>query len=112
MEHDLYYRMHSELCHVFTSPKRLEIIDILRDGERSVQELVEKTGISQANLSQHLAVLRQQKTVKTRRDGTSIRYSISDRRLLKALDLVKEMLLDRIKADGELAEALSEGARR
>jgi ArsR family transcriptional regulator len=108
----LYYQMHSELCQVFTSPKRLEIIDLLRESERSVQQLTELTGIPQANLSQHLAILRQQKMVKTRRDGTCIYYSIADRRLIKALDLVKEMLVDRIKAEGKMAEKLSEGMNR
>ncbi len=104
---DLYYQLHSELCHVFTSPKRLEIIDLLRDGEHSVQQLGEMTGIPQANLSQHLAILRQQKMVETRRDGTCVYYSIADRRLVKALDLVKKMLVERIKVEGRMAAELA-----
>ncbi|MBI2838710.1 MAG: helix-turn-helix transcriptional regulator [Acidobacteria bacterium] len=109
---DLYYQMHAELCQVFTSPKRLEIIDLLRDGEKSVQQLVDLTGIPQANLSQHLAVLRQQKIVVTRRDGTCIYYSIPDLRIAQALDLVRDMLLERLKADGRAAKKIEAGLGR
>lgn len=109
---ELYYQMHAELCQVFTSPKRLEIIDLLREGERSVQQLVDQTGIPQSNLSQHLAVLRQQKIVKTRRDGTCIYYSMVDNRICRALDLVKDMLLERLKNEGRAAEKIEEGLSR
>lgn len=109
---DLYYQMHAELCQVFTSPKRLEIIDLLREGEKSVQQLGSLTGIPQANLSQHLAVLRQRKIVKTRREGTCICYSIQDMRIVKALDLVKDMLLERLKADGRAAQKIEAGLAR
>ncbi|MEW6364137.1 MAG: metalloregulator ArsR/SmtB family transcription factor [Acidobacteriota bacterium] len=110
-EDEIYYQMHAEFCQVFTSPKRLEILDLLRDGERTVQQLVEITGIPQANLSQHLAVLRGQKILKTRREGTCIHYSIADTRIVDALDLVRAMLLDRIRAEGRLADKYSEESR-
>ena len=52
------YRLHAEVCRVLTDPKRLMLLDVLREGEHSVGELAEELGSSLANASQHLAVLR------------------------------------------------------
>ena len=58
-------------------PKRLLIIDALRDGERSVGEIAEGLGLSQPNTSQHLAVLRERKVVTATRSGTTVFYSLN-----------------------------------
>jgi ArsR family transcriptional regulator len=58
----------------------------------SVTELVNRTGISQANLSQHLAILRSKGVVSTRREGNNIYYSISNPKIIKAYDLISEVL--------------------
>ena len=52
------YRLHAEVCRVLTDPKRLMLLDVLRDGEYSVGDLAEELGCNLANASQHLAVLR------------------------------------------------------
>lgn len=64
---DLFVR-HADICKTFSNPKRLEIIDLLRDKtELSASQLLEKIEISKANLSQHMAVLTQKGVVKSRR---------------------------------------------
>ena len=60
------------------------VISILRGGEKSVSELAEVTGIPQANLSQHLTILRQLGILGKRRDGLNIYYSITDERIIQA----------------------------
>ena len=62
-----------------------------------MNELANIVGVTQANASQHLALLRQLGLLMTRRDGTSIFYSISDRRIVEACDLVRSCIEDRVK---------------
>lgn len=91
------YEIHADICKVFTSPKRLEIIDILREGEKTVNELVELMNLPQSSVSQHLAILRERGIVETRRRGNSVFYRIADKRILKACDLMRDFLLDQIE---------------
>ena len=88
------FEMHAEICKVFTSPKRLEIINLLRDGEKTVSELAEQADVSQANISQHLAVLRQNNVVTTRREGANVYYKLANPKILQACDLMREVLLE------------------
>lgn len=97
------YEMHAEICKVFTSPKRLEIIDLLRDEEKSVNDLSASIGISQSNVSQHLAKLREKGVVAVRREGNNMYYSISNPKILDACRLMREVLLENLGKSGELA---------
>jgi ArsR family transcriptional regulator len=90
-----FYCIHSDLCKTLANPKRQEILDCLRNGEMSVTELISRTSIPQANLSQHLAVLRSQGVLNTRRSGPNIFYSISNTKIIKAFDLLTEVMSER-----------------
>lgn len=86
------YRIHAEICKVLTDPKRLMLIDALRAGERSVGDLAGAVGLSMANASQHLAVLRHAGLVGTRRAGTSIHYRLSEPELVAACDIIERIV--------------------
>ena len=86
------YELHANICSVFSNPKRLEIIDILRDGEKSVSEIMKRTKISKTNLSQHLSLMRDRGIVTSRREGQNIYYSISNTKIIQAYDLMLEVL--------------------
>lgn len=90
------YRLHAEICKVLTDPKRLMLIDALRPGERSVGELADMVGLSLANVSQHLAVLRHAGLVMTRRAGTSIHYRLSESDLVLACDIIERIARRRL----------------
>jgi len=92
------FEMHAEICKVFTSSKRLEIINALRDGEKSVSELVDLLNIRQANLSQHLAILREKGVVTMRKEGQNIFYEVANPKILQACDLMREVLLEKLSA--------------
>lgn len=94
MKKEGFYNLHAEMCKTISNPRRQAILDTIRDGEMTVSDLIEKTGISQANLSQHLAILRSKGVVKTRREGNSIYYSISNIKIIEAYDLISEVLED------------------
>jgi len=89
-----FYNLHAEMCKTISNPRRQAILDTIRGGEMTVSELIEKTGISQANLSQHLAILRSKGVVKTRREGNNVHYSISNLKIIEAYDLISEVLED------------------
>ena len=98
MEKKNFYRIHSDVCKTLANPKRQEIMMALRDMEMSVNSLVKKTGISQANLSQHLAILRNKGIVTSRRDGIHVYYSLSSPKIIKAFDLISEFIQESLSS--------------
>jgi ArsR family transcriptional regulator len=91
------FDLHADIFKVLANPKRLEIIHLIRERELTVGELEEMLDMRQANLSQHLMVLRDNHLVKTRREGTHIYYSLTNSKILKASDLIREVLQDKFK---------------
>lgn len=100
------FEMHAELCKVFSNPKRLEILNMLRNREKTVSELVKLVDISQTNLSQHLAILRQRGVVTTRKEGTNIYYSIADPKIIQACDLMRSVLLEQLSKGEKIARMM------
>lgn len=88
------FQLHAELCKTLANPTRLEILSTLRDGKKSVTELAELTGVRQATISQHLAVLRQRGVVSTRRAGINVYYEVANPKITKACDMIKEVLYE------------------
>lgn len=100
-----FYALHSDVCKTLANPKRQMILDQLREREMTVNELVELTGITQANLSQHLAILRSKGIVSTRRQGINVFYSIADPKIIKAFDLISDMIKDTLKSQTETVKS-------
>lgn len=71
-------------------PTRIAVVEALRDGELSAGALVAHLGVEQANLSQHLAVLRAKQIVVSRKAGNQAYYALRDPMLLQVLDLLKQ----------------------
>lgn len=100
------FQLHEKLYKALANQKRVEIIHLLRDQELSVSNMQEMLGLPQANLSQHLAVLRKHGLVRFRRNGKTIYYKLSHDNLIQASDLIREMLIDQNRGDAKLAEEL------
>lgn len=86
------------VARALSAPARLSILEQLAQGERGVEALAEKTGLTLANCSQHLQQLRRSGLVTSRRDGKAVIYRISDTRTLNLMDLL------RIVAERNLAQ--------
>ena len=71
-------------------PTRIAIVEALRDGEISARAIQERLGIEQANLSQHLAILRSRQIVVNRKEGNQVFYSLRNKVLLKVLDVMRQ----------------------
>jgi ArsR family transcriptional regulator, virulence genes transcriptional regulator len=94
------FKLHADLLKAMSHPKRLEIIQLLREKELSVSQIQEMLGLSQANLSQHLMILRDAEIVLTRKNGKQVYYGLSHKNFIKASDLLREVLIERHKNDG------------
>jgi ArsR family transcriptional regulator len=92
--------LHASVCKGLADPKRLLLINALRNGELSVMELCDETGIAQTNASQHLAVLRDKGLVQSRRDGQRVYYWLTSKKITEAMDLLREVMADRIPTAG------------
>jgi ArsR family transcriptional regulator, virulence genes transcriptional regulator len=84
------------VCRALNEPKRLMILYALADGALSVGELSETLEVSQSNVSQHLTVLRDRGLVETTREANRVIYTLRDRRVLDAIDLLREIMNDEL----------------
>jgi ArsR family transcriptional regulator len=71
-------------------PTRIAILEVLRGGEVSARVIQDQLGIEQANLSQHLAILRSRRIVAHRKEGNQVFYSLRNKVLLKVLDMMRQ----------------------
>jgi DNA-binding transcriptional ArsR family regulator len=79
------------LFQTLSETNRLKIINFIQDKERSVTEIVDKTGLSQPLVSHHLKILREAQILETTRDGPFIYYRLKDKKLLDALGIFGEI---------------------
>ncbi len=89
--------MESDICKTLASPKRIEILDVLKGGEKTVSELARRLGAAKANVSQHLALMRQKGILKGTRKGTNVYYRVSNPKVIDASELMKEVLLEQVR---------------
>lgn len=87
-------QLHAEICAGLADPSRIMILYELSFGPRNVTELSTNLNMSQPMTSRHLKVLRERGMVTAERQGTVIQYSLGDRRLVEALDLLRAALRD------------------
>lgn len=96
------YRLHAEICQTLANPKRLRIINILREKEISATELLAILKVPKANLSQHMMVLRNKGIVVVRREGNTVFYRLARPKILKAFDLMREILFEVLEEQQKL----------
>jgi DNA-binding transcriptional ArsR family regulator len=81
----------AEFFKALAHPLRISILDALRDGELTVNEISQRFGIESANASQQLAVLRTRNLVQARKEGSSVYYSVVDPTVFTLLDVAREI---------------------
>lgn len=102
------HELHARVCKAIADPKRLLIINELRDRELSVGDLCESLDLTQSNVSQHLAILRERGVVAARREGTSVIYSLRGTKVLAAVDLLREFLAEDLTDRARLSHSLGD----
>lgn len=100
------FKLHADTLKALANPKRLEIINLLRSETVNVQHMEEMLDLPQANLSQHLSILRKLGVVETTRHGKEIYYHISHPNFIKASDLIREILVEKYQ-DNQIVKEIS-----
>jgi ArsR family transcriptional regulator len=99
----------ADLFRALAHPGRIRVLEVLRDGERPVSELIELVGLEASHLSQQLGVLRRAGVVTSTRTGSSVSYSVADPEVVSLLDAARRFLISRLSADQELLAGLVDG---
>ncbi|MEB3356255.1 MAG: metalloregulator ArsR/SmtB family transcription factor [Synechococcales bacterium] len=102
----------AEYFSVLSEPMRLRILNLLRDGEKCVQDLVVATQTSQANVSKHLKVMLQAGILSRRTEGTSAYYSVADELIYELCNLVCDRIATRIEEQAQHFRAFSITSRQ
>ncbi len=100
------YLLQADLCKALAHPTRFQILNLPSKKERSVEELTRLVGTGQLNLSQHLAVLRQQKLVVARRVGMKVYYELSNPKIVDACSQIRELIVELLENEHRSATTL------
>jgi DNA-binding transcriptional ArsR family regulator len=102
---DMLRRFKADIFQALAHPTRIAILELLSEGEMSAGVLIEKLGIEQANVSQHLGILRAKQVVVNRKAGNQVFYSIRDSTMVEVLALMRRYFQNQLKeATGMLDE--------
>lgn len=100
---DEIFVLQAEVLKVLASPRRLEILHLLAEGPVEVSRLAQSMGVSQPNVSQHLAVMRAAGVVEFERDGREVRYRLTDPQIIEACDTMRCVLQRRFARMADLS---------
>ncbi len=100
-------QLHAQICAGLADPSRIMILYELSQSSHNVTELATNLKMPQPLVSRHLKVLRERGMVVTERHGTTVEYTLADKRLIEALDLLRAILRDTLAKGAELAEAIA-----
>lgn len=101
-------QLHAELCSGLADPNRILILYALSQCNCNVSDLSVSVGLSQPKVSRHLKVLRERGLVVAIRDGQSMHYSLTDTRIIEALNLLRRIMADRLLDHATLAHSVDE----
>jgi len=99
--------LHERVCYALGDPKRILILYVLAEKGRYVNEISELLDMPQPTVSRHLRVLRERELVETDRQGPAVFYSLSDQRIIQALDLMRGILTSKIEARADLTQSFN-----
>jgi len=100
--------LEADLCSALADPTRILILYALDERPRNVSEIATELNVTQPTTSRHLKILRERGLVHTDRQGTTITYYLSDKRLIEALDLLRSVLRERISRRASLMKELKD----
>jgi ArsR family transcriptional regulator len=86
------YQVKAEFFKTLGHPARIRVLEVLREGERTVSDLAPAVGIEASHLSQQLGVLRRANLVQTRKEGNTVLYSVGNPMIFELLDVARQIL--------------------
>lgn len=106
MDKKKIFELHADVCKALGHPLRIEVIDLLQDKELCFTDILEITGGSKSNLSQHLSVMTKKGILKMRREGQCNYYSLSSAKVADACRLMREVLITNLTEHKNLLEKM------
>jgi DNA-binding transcriptional ArsR family regulator len=106
-DHPIYV-LKADFFRILGHPVRVRILELLRDGERTVGDLQRQLGLDSSGTSQHLGALRKQGLLESRREGTSVYYRVHDPRLFQLLEVARQILSSNLADTQALLDGLRE----
>jgi len=100
--------LHACICSALADTSRILILYALHESPRNVSDLAREIGVSQPTASRHLNLLRERGLVSAQRDGQSVIYTLTDTRVIEALDLLRSVLANKLKSQAALVEINTE----
>lgn len=100
------YQVKAEFFRVLAHPARIRVLELLRDGERSVGELIPEVGLEASHLSQQLGLLRRARILESRKEGATVFYSVTDPRIFQLLEVAKAILTTTLAESSQLLAEL------
>jgi rhodanese-related sulfurtransferase/DNA-binding transcriptional ArsR family regulator len=102
---DIVFEQFARIASAFASAKRLEMIDVLAQGERDVESLAKQVGMTIANTSRHLQIMKGVRLVETRRKGVQIFYRLADEKVYRCWKELQELAESRVAEIREVVRA-------
>jgi len=103
-------QLHAEICAGLADPKRIMILYELVPGPRNVSDIAAALNSPQPQVSRHLKVLRDRGMVIAERHGAAVAYAVADPRIIQALDLLRQVLADKLRNQAALAATAASAA--
>ena len=99
-------QLKSEVLKALAQPTRLKILEMLRNGERCICEIVPAINGEQSNISRHISTMQKSHLITTRKDGVKVMVKVRDRRIFEILDTVGLFLKTQMQEQSRLMRAL------
>jgi DNA-binding transcriptional ArsR family regulator len=103
---DRVLELKAEVLKVLAQPTRLKILELLRDGERCICEIVPAINGEQSNISRHISLMQRSQLVTTRKDGVKVMVKVSDPKIFEILDSITIILRNRMSEQSRLIRSL------
>jgi len=98
-------QLHANICSAISEPNRILLLYAIHENPRNVNSLAEYVGVSQSAASRHLKVLKERGLINAQRDGNQVIYFLADDRIIKALNMLRELMLDNLSQHADLLKA-------
>jgi ArsR family transcriptional regulator len=96
----------AEILKALAQPTRLKILELLRDGEKCICEIIPAINGEQSNISRHISLMQKSHLVTTRKDGVKVMVKVRDTRVFEVLDSINIILKSRMSEQSKLIRAL------
>ncbi|MCJ7716005.1 MAG: metalloregulator ArsR/SmtB family transcription factor [Anaerolineales bacterium] len=97
--------LHANICSAISEPSRILLLYAIHEKPLNVNGLAKAVEISQPAASRHLKVLKERGLIQANREGANVIYTLTDERLIQALDLLRDVLFDRMAHRADLLNA-------